>query len=119
MNILLVDDNKSGLESLMDVITTVGHNPIAVETPEEALDLVEREPFDLAFVDYLMPQSSGLDLIRSLVRKCPDMWYILISGASESGLAEKAIEAGAHTFFAKPLEVETILQLLECLEYHS
>jgi DNA-binding NarL/FixJ family response regulator len=65
-------------------------------TPDEALRLIDRRSFDVILVDYRLPGRSGLELIRELRAGGNHTPAVLITAAAETGLNERAREAGAQ-----------------------
>ncbi len=112
LEILVVDDNKSNLLSLEDLILVSGNRPTAVLTPSAALRAAQEKHFDLAFLDYSLPQMNGVELAKQL-RKCQDdLAFVLISGCNTVSLQRESSSAGINMFFRKPLQVEPILEYL-------
>src|SRR5262249_32558260 len=66
-SILLVDDEPKIRQALTEALRDEGHTVSATGNPHEALRLVGQRPFDLLVVDNLMPELSGLELIREVV----------------------------------------------------
>ena len=72
MKILVVDDEIMQLKNLKIGLQTECHSVVTAQSAEEALEQVEKagdEPFDLIITDYLMPNISGLDLLKTLRRE--------------------------------------------------
>jgi CheY-like chemotaxis protein len=70
-SILLVDDEPKIREALAGALRDEGLEAVATGSPREALRLLAERPFDLLVVDNLMPELSGLDLIREVVGTMP------------------------------------------------
>ena len=66
-SILLVDDEPKIRQALTQALRDEGHDVTATGSPREALRLIGERPFDLLVVDNLMPELSGLELIREVV----------------------------------------------------
>jgi DNA-binding NtrC family response regulator len=113
--ILLVDDEAKILNALSSAVRADGHEVVAVTDPREARRLLGQRVFDVMVVDNLMPELSGLDLIRELGTSLPpgDRPQIVIMTAHAT--VESAIEAmrlGAFDYLQKPFEIDELLVVL-------
>ena len=63
--ILLVDDNRAVRSSVGDVLRDAGYTVAEAASGSEALSLLERSPFDLLMVDYLLPEMKGDAIARA------------------------------------------------------
>ncbi|MGF7160933.1 class 3 adenylate cyclase/CheY-like chemotaxis protein [Rhodoligotrophos appendicifer] len=102
--ILTVDDNESNREVLGRRLVHDGHVVIAASSGQDALDILERESFDLILLDLLMPGMNGIEVLERL--KVDPRWrdtpVIMISGLSESDAVIRCIELGAEDYLPKP-----------------
>ena len=110
--ILLVDDEAKIRNALAQALREEGHEVVAVGSPREAQRLLARGSFDLLLLDNLMPELTGLDLIRELVSSTPveERPQILLMTAHAT--VESAIEAmklGALDYLQKPFEIDELL----------
>ncbi|MDP3212839.1 MAG: sigma-54 dependent transcriptional regulator [Deltaproteobacteria bacterium] len=106
--VLLVDDDKSTCEVLAERLAFRG---FAVEwrtSAQEALDLLERAPFDVVVTDLRMRGMNGIDLCERVATNRPDVPVVVITafGSLESAVA--AIRAGAYDFVTKPFDIEVL-----------
>jgi DNA-binding NtrC family response regulator len=111
-SILLVDDEAKILNALASALRIDGHDVVATGSPREAQRLLSQRLFDLLVVDNLMPELTGLDLIRELVATVQpgDRPQILMMTAHAT--IESAIEAmklGALDYLQKPFEIDELL----------
>jgi DNA-binding NtrC family response regulator len=111
-SILLVDDEAKIRNALAQALREDGHEVVAVGSPREAQRLLGRGSFDVLLLDNLMPELTGLDLIRELVASTPveERPQILLMTAHAT--VESAIEAmklGALDYLQKPFEVDELL----------
>jgi DNA-binding NtrC family response regulator len=110
--ILLVDDEAKIRNALAQALREDGHEVVAVGSPREAQRLLGRGSFDVLLLDNLMPELTGLDLIRELVATTPveERPQILLMTAHAT--VESAIEAmklGALDYLQKPFEIDELL----------
>jgi len=111
-SILLVDDEAKIRDALAQALREEGHEVVSTGCPREAQRLLTRGSFDVLLVDNLMPELTGLDLIRELVSSSGpgDRPQILLMTAHAT--VESAIEAmklGALDYLQKPFEIDELL----------
>ena len=108
--ILVVDDNESNRELLSRQLTYDGHRPVLASGGAEALRLLDIEDVDLILLDLMMPDMSGLDVLRRLkadprLRNLP---VIIISALGELESVVRCIEAGAEDYLSKPFNSQLL-----------
>jgi DNA-binding NtrC family response regulator len=111
-SILLVDDEEKILKALGRALRTAGHEVIETTNPRDAQRLLAERPFDVMLVDNVMPQLSGLDLIREYVSSTPEGERPQILMMTAHATVESAIEAmklGALDYLQKPFEIDELL----------
>ena len=111
-SILLVDDEAKIRNALAQALREDGHEVVAIGSPREAQRLLARGTFDVLIVDNLMPELTGLDLIRELVSTTADADRPQILLMTAHATIESAIEAmklGALDYLQKPFEIDELL----------
>ena len=106
LRILIVEDQPDTLEMLAAQFQVRGYETLACDSAAHALQLAEREHFDLLISDIAMPGMDGLQLIRSLrqMKGLGETPAIALTGYASPKDAEAAIAAGFNMHFAKPVE---------------
>jgi signal transduction histidine kinase/DNA-binding response OmpR family regulator len=84
LRVLLVEDNIDTRVSTAELLGMLGHNVVAVNDAEEALEVLDKQPFDLLFSDMSLPNMSGADLALETVSRFPGMRVIFASGYGET-----------------------------------
>jgi DNA-binding NtrC family response regulator len=110
--ILLVDDETKILNALASAVRADGHEVVAVTNPREAQRLLAQRLFDVLVIDNLMPELSGLDLIRELSTSTSPAEIPQIVMMTAHATVESAIEAmrlGAFDYLQKPFEIDELL----------
>jgi len=107
-NILVVDDDLYIGDLIRDSLKDQGHNVVVVDNGEEAIELFKENHFDIAFIDYMLPGVTGLEVIRKARSVNPQTALILITGSVTSYIAEEAVAEGATSFLQKPFTFEQI-----------
>jgi DNA-binding NtrC family response regulator len=114
--ILLVDDEAKILNALAAAVRDDGHEVVAVTSPREAQRLLGQRLFDVLVVDNLMPELSGLDLIRELAAAAPPSERPQVVMMTAHATVESAIEAmrlGAFDYLQKPFEIDELLVVVK------
>jgi two-component system sensor histidine kinase RpfC len=113
--VLVVDDTGSNREVLARILERGGHAVTAVDSADAALDLLERETFDVAVFDRSMPGRSGVEAIqcvRLLESGRTRMPLIMLSGDATREAQDEARGAGADLFLSKPVEPARLLDAI-------
>ena len=102
LQVLVVDDEPGILQSCSRVLERAGHRVQAVESARSALDLFERERFDLILTDIMLPDVSGLELIERIKERAPAATIVAITGYGTVETATESLRRGANGFLTKP-----------------
>jgi DNA-binding response OmpR family regulator len=111
--ILIVDDELAIRLTVREILRRAGYEAVAVASGEEALGLIQAQPFDLALVDLVMPGMGGVELMRCLQEAAPDMVMIVLTARGSMDTAVEALRLGAHDYLTKPCD-ERLLE--RCVE---
>ncbi len=111
--ILVVDDERSILESLRDILEDEGYAVRCVESGEEALRVVEESPPDLVLLDIWLPGLDGMEVLSRIRQTQPALPVIMISGHGTIELAVRAVKLGAFDFLEKPLSYDRVVVSVE------
>jgi DNA-binding NtrC family response regulator len=115
-SILLVDDESKILNALRRALAREGYEVDSATGGREARRFLNERMFDLLIVDNLMPDLTGLDLIRELVASTPENERPQILMMTAHATVESAIEAmklGALDYLQKPFEVEELMVVVQ------
>ena len=113
-SILLADDEEKILKTLGRALRDDGHEVTTAANGREATRWLNDRAFDLLVIDFLMPDRTGLDVIRELAASTPDAERPAIVMMTAHGSIESAVEAmklGASDYLQKPFEVDELLVL--------
>lgn len=115
--VLLVDDQREVLRLLHSTLNTLPHEMQIFEAPsgEEALLEAGRRKIDLLVADYRLPGMTGVELMRKIRVKYPDVRVILITGMTDQKSREDILNAGAAAVFNKPISLTDFLDVVERL----
>ena len=110
--VLVVDDDPRVREVLEDVVTSQGYKVVAVGTGEDALREVQRQHFDLAFVDLVLPGKSGVETLAEIKAKDKRTVVVIITGYGDDPVAMEAMALGPLLLIRKPFRVEDVVEVL-------
>jgi len=102
--LLVIDDNEASRELLGRYLRNLGHTVLAAESGARALEVLREAPVDLIFLDLVMPEMSGLELLQRIksdtrLRAVP---VIIVSGMADTEGVIRCIENGADDYLNKP-----------------
>jgi DNA-binding NtrC family response regulator len=99
--VLIVDDDAVLRQTMEAIVKAAGMNSITAATGEEALDLVGKAPVDVMLLDVQLPGVSGLQVLRQVRERHPDIGVIMVSVVKEIPVAVEAIKQGALDYVTK------------------
>ncbi|MBN1626390.1 MAG: response regulator [Deltaproteobacteria bacterium] len=108
IKILVVDDDPSVGRMIADFISGEGYPMVLCNDPEQALELMGKEAFDLAFLDINMPHMNGLELASRLKERLPLCEVVFITGFGSFDNAIQAIKLGAYDYLRKPFGINEL-----------
>jgi DNA-binding NtrC family response regulator len=111
IKILVVDDEHTLRESCASVLRLDGYDVTICGRGREALELLQRRPFDVALVDLYMAQVDGLALMRAALTTNPETLVILMTGKPSVESSLDALRQGGWDYLPKPFSAEH-LQIL-------
>ena len=110
---LVVDDERADREGLSAALRLLGCRVDAAENREGALGRARGEAYDLAFVDLMLGEESGVDLVPALLAANPNLHVIVVTAFGSIDSAVQAVKAGASDYVQKPVDPQRIRVLVE------
>ena len=101
--LLLVDDDPLIRRSLGEVLRREGYEVFEAATGAEGLSMLGTAGPDLVITDFNMPEVDGMQLLREIRARSPDLPVILITGYGTVEQAVEAMKAGAYDYASKPI----------------
>jgi twitching motility two-component system response regulator PilH len=116
-NILLVDDSKTELHSLTDMLTKRGFGVRTAESGEEAMRRLAEATPDLILMDVVMPGTNGFQLTRAITRdpRFIDVPVIMCTSKGQETDRVWGMRQGAKDYIVKPVDAEELMAKIQAL----
>ncbi|MCP5352125.1 MAG: PAS domain S-box protein [Chromatiales bacterium] len=110
---LIVEDEPIQRELLEARLEAANWKVIAVESAEDALVFLAREPIDLLLADYMLPGMDGLELLDRCRHTHPETVRVMLSGTDSREVMQQAInQGGVFRYLIKPVDDDTLMKML-------
>ncbi|MCM2374330.1 response regulator [Aporhodopirellula aestuarii] len=113
VRILVVDDDEDIRNNICDILENLGYAVDMAADGAAAMDLVRRQRYDIALLDYMMPGMSGVELYRQIRQVLPDLIAIMITAYAGGDGAAQACDAGTWRVLPKPVDLQALLPLID------
>ncbi len=115
--ILIVDDDEVMCHTLSDVLKKMSYDVTSVQSGEDALYSLREGTFDLILLDIVLPDMSGMDVLKKIREIDSDAFVIMMTAYADVQTAVMAMKAGAYDYINKPFEIEELrLSIKKALE---
>ena len=111
--VLLVDDEVEFTETLSERLKSRGLNVDSAKSGDEALKKISEVSYDAIFLDLAMPGMDGIETLRNLLSKNPDLQVILLTGHATIDKSVEAVKLGAKDFLEKPANIDKLLEKIK------
>lgn len=121
LRVLLAEDDRISQLSMQRMLEKIGHEVIAVENGQEALDALRKDVFDLAMLDIQMPVLNGEETTKAIRdgmagEAVKDIHLIAMTAYSMSGDRERFIACGMDDYLSKPVELAELRKVLSSVK---
>src|SRR5512139_3679711 len=107
--ILFIDDDPAGREVALFNLRKAGYEVAAAPDGSEGLKAFAASPFDLVITDLKMPGTSGMEVLRTVRGRAPDVPVLVITAFGNVETAVAAMKEGAYDFIGKPFHRDQLL----------
>ncbi len=108
-SVLIIDDEASIRESLQTLLELEGFTVETAASGEEGLAKLAEQPMDLVLLDFALPDRNGLEILRDIRDRDPELGVIMITAYGTVENAVAAMQSGATNFIQKPWDNEKLL----------
>src|SRR5262249_32978217 len=113
--VLVVDDDRSYCNLVAGLLAKRGYTVDRANDGESALQLVSRNPYDLAVIDFQLPNMNGVEFFRKAKELNPDLLGVFLTAHANIETVFPAIDAGIERVLSKPLDGREMIPLVEQL----
>lgn len=108
MNLLIVDDEENIRDFLKMGLESGGRRVITSASGTEAIDVIKNEHIDICFLDIILPDMNGIEVLSLIKQTAPNMKVIIITALNDIKLSVKAMRLGAFDYITKPFSFDEI-----------
>ncbi len=106
--IMVVDDESAIRELFSEALTSKGYTVVTAGDAEEALDMVEKTPYWVYFLDLKLPGMNGLELCRQIRNRFPMAIAYAVTGYVSLFELSECRDAGFEDYFTKPVKMDDL-----------
>ena len=111
--VLLVDDEPEFLEIMAERMRARDMEVTTSTSATEALSLIAAESYDAVIMDFMMPGMDGIDALKAIKEKHPEMQIILLTGHATVEKGVEAMKAGAMDLVEKPADLDALSEKIK------
>lgn len=111
--ILLVDDEKEFLEVMAERMSARDMEVTTAASALEAIKLIENHAYDAVVLDLMMPEMDGLDALKAMKDKRPELQIILLTGYATVEKGIEAMKLGAMDLVQKPADLQSLTEKIK------
>lgn len=109
----MVDDESGPRDLLESALSEKGFQVKTAKSGEQACQLIDETSFDLVLTDLKMPGLSGIELLKKIRQRSPEIHVIIITGYASLRSAIDAIRGGAYDYLTKPFQVDELYVVVD------
>lgn len=115
MNVMLIDDDQECLECLSKALRLNDFGVQAHSSASVALQAYQTDTVDVVITDFHLPDTTGIEILRTLHLKNPTVPVIITSGDTNRDIETQALHAGALAFFRKPMNISSLITIMNSI----
>ena len=106
--VLVVDDETNILKTMGICFDAIGFQTRLISKPQEVLEVLQQERFDLAFVDLKMGPMDGMEILAEIKRHSPETTVVIITAHGSIDSAIETVKKGAYHYLEKPFDYKEL-----------
>ncbi|HSV50927.1 MAG TPA: ATP-binding protein [Burkholderiaceae bacterium] len=110
--LFIVDDEPALMQALCSTLGVEGYETVGFTSAQAALEALPQGRCNLLLADLMMPEMSGIELLRAALRTQPDLVGIIMTGEGTVASAVEAMKVGALDYILKPFKLSAVLPVL-------
>jgi two-component system chemotaxis response regulator CheY len=111
--ILIVDDSFYMRTMLKNMLTDAGYEVVGeAANGQQALEMASATKPDLITLDVILPDNTGLDVLKGIRQEQPDVKVVMCSAVGQEIIVNEALESGATAYIVKPFSEEKVLEIV-------
>ena len=114
-SVLVVDDEENFLTLLKWFLSQRGYDVSTALSADEALDMVQKQNFDIALHDIKLGSGNGLTLLEQVTARSPRLKVIMMTAYPTVGSLKQAFSKGAMRYLTKPVDLQELTEALRLL----
>ncbi|WP_320040006.1 response regulator [uncultured Desulfobacter sp.] len=111
--VLIIDDEQEFTQALAERMTNRGMDVSTSSSAIEGLKSVEEKSFDVVVLDLQMPEMDGIETLKILKKKKPELQVILLTGHATVEKGIEAMKLGAMDLLEKPADLSTLTEKIK------
>ena len=112
IRMLVVEDDKALSEIVCEELRARGHMAVAAETVADGLEQLKQSEFEVALVDLMLPDGSGIDILKRIAEEGLPTEAIVLTGYATVDTAIQAMKLGAYDYVTKPVDLDELLAIM-------
>lgn len=112
LKVLIVDDEAIIRSLIVEVIEHFNLHHSQADSVNQAIRMIDQEPFDIVFLDVRLPDGNGIEILEHIMKNRPGIVVIMIIGFPSALDATKSLKLGAFDYLIKPVEVKILMNII-------
>lgn len=109
-HVLIIDDEASLRQTMARILLRAGFEVTTVASGEESFSVLEEHSFDMVYLDLRLPGLNGLEILKAIRAKFPEIPILLFTAQPDLHSAVEALRNGATDYLMKPLKPEIVIE---------
>jgi len=109
LKIIIAEDEDITRKHLLHALKKEGYLAVGAKNGREALELIQREHFDVLITDVRMPEMSGIELLEEVKKSHSAMEVMIVTGFGSIDAAVEAMKKGAYEYITKPFNLDELI----------